>query len=53
MLGIMNYELDDCVFDKNEVNKRYPEEIRDKKLLDIVNQESWIIEGVHYKVGAR
>ncbi len=48
-LGIPNYELDDVVFDRSEVNKRYPEEIRDIKLLHIVNQESWIIEGVHYK----
>ena len=49
LLGINNYEMDNFVFDRNEVNKRYSEEIRDEKLRDIVNQESWIIEGVHYK----
>jgi adenylate kinase family enzyme len=49
LIGIKNYELDNFVWDRNEANKRYSEEIRDEKLSDIVNQESWIIEGVHYK----
>lgn len=49
LLGIKNYELDNFVWDNSEANKRYPEEIRDEKLAEVVCQDSWIIEGVHCK----
>ncbi|MCR8656686.1 hypothetical protein [Paenibacillus endoradicis] len=49
--GINYYELDNLVWDKSAVNVRYPIEIRDSKLCEIINKESWIVEGVHYKWG--
>jgi adenylate kinase family enzyme len=48
-LAIKNYELDNFVWDKSEANKRYSEQIRDIKLKEVISQDSWIIEGVHYK----
>lgn len=44
-------ETDNLVWDRKEANKRYPEDVRDAKLKDIVNKAEWIIEGVHHKWG--
>lgn len=49
-LGIDSYNLDDIFWDnsKNSYGIKALPEIRDKKLHAIVNEESWIIEGVYY-----
>ncbi|WP_237690602.1 AAA family ATPase [Paenibacillus caui] len=49
--GINCYETDNLVWDRSYENKRFPVEVRDAKLNQIVNTESWIIEGVHHKWG--
>ncbi|MVO99544.1 hypothetical protein [Paenibacillus lutrae] len=51
MYGINYYETDNLVWDRSEEGLRYPVEVRDRMLSDIVRQESWIIEGVHHKWG--
>jgi adenylate kinase family enzyme len=44
------YQLDNIVWDRSEeVQKRFPETIRDGKLNQIINSSSWVIEGVHIK----
>ncbi|UUZ85353.1 hypothetical protein LJK88_18420 [Paenibacillus sp. P26] len=48
---IPGYELDNLVWDRSKENARYPVEVRDAKLREIVNQESWVVEGVHFKWG--
>lgn len=48
---IEHYELDNLVWDRSKPNERYPQELRDSKLNEIVHRESWIIEGVHHKWG--
>jgi len=45
------YELDNLVWNRTEVQRRNPVEVRDALLMDILRQDSWIIEGVHYKWG--
>lgn len=45
------YELDNLVWDRSADQLRYPIEIRDSKLVEILRKESWIVEGVHYKWG--
>lgn len=45
------YELDNLVWDRSADNLRYPVEVRDAKLFEILNKESWIVEGAHYKWG--
>jgi adenylate kinase family enzyme len=47
--GIPYYELDNLVWDRSVENLKYSEEIRDEKLIHIINTKFWIIEGVHYK----
>ena len=49
-LNINYYQLDNVVWRRGEESDtRNPKEVRDAILNDIVNQEKWIIEGVHYK----
>lgn len=49
--GIPYYELDNLVWDRSEESLKYPVEVRDSMLDDIVKEDSWIVEGVHYKWG--
>jgi adenylate kinase family enzyme len=49
--GIPYYELDNIVWDRSEDALKYPEEVRDAKLGEVLNGASWIVEGVHYKWG--
>lgn len=44
--GIPCFELDNLVWNTDH---RYSDEERDSKLAEILKQETWIIEGVHYK----
>ncbi|MEC0243623.1 hypothetical protein P4H66_27775 [Paenibacillus dokdonensis] len=48
-LNIPHYDLDDIFWDNNaEVyGIRAPEEQRNQKLIEIIGQDSWIIEGVY------
>ncbi|OME76515.1 hypothetical protein BK120_28865 [Paenibacillus sp. FSL A5-0031] len=49
-LDINYYQLDNVVWRRGEESDtRNSQEVRDAILGDIVNQEKWIIEGVHYK----
>jgi hypothetical protein len=48
---IKYYETDNFVWDRTLENSRYPVEVRDAKLNEIVTTEAWIIEGVHHKWG--
>ncbi|MBB6022312.1 adenylate kinase family enzyme [Paenibacillus sp. JGP012] len=43
--GITCHELDNLIWDRNAVNLRYPEKVRDQALQAIVSSEAWIIEG--------
>lgn len=45
------YETDNLVWDRNAENLRYPVEVREAKLAEILDQPSWILEGAHYKWG--
>lgn len=46
------YELDNLVWNRvEEVQHQNPVEVRDALLMDILQQDAWIIEGVHYKWG--
>lgn len=49
--GVTHYELDNLVWDRSKPYQKYPTEIRDSKLNEIIHKESWIIEGVHHKWG--
>ncbi|WP_154116509.1 AAA family ATPase [Paenibacillus monticola] len=49
--GVSWYELDNLVWDRSAENLRFPVEVRDSKLVEILNRESWIVEGAHYKWG--
>lgn len=49
--GITHCELDNLVWDRSQPYQKYPTEIRDSKLNEIIHKESWIIEGVHHKWG--
>ncbi|MFD0698017.1 hypothetical protein ACFQZT_28485 [Paenibacillus sp. GCM10027628] len=49
--GIHYYETDNLVWDRCAENRRNSIEVRDSRLNEILKQESWIIEGVHYKWG--
>jgi adenylate kinase family enzyme len=49
-LGITHVQTDNLVWNRSDDTK-YSEEIRDRMLCEIINQESWIIEGVHHKWG--
>lgn len=49
-LNIVHIQTDNLVWNRTDITK-YPEEMRNKMLEDIVSQDSWIIEGVHYKWG--
>lgn len=49
--GLPHIETDNLVWDRSEPNKRYPEEVRDSMLQDIVAGPDWVIEGVHHKWG--
>ncbi|WP_234405600.1 hypothetical protein [Paenibacillus sp. IHBB 10380] len=48
---IKYYETDNFVWDRTLENTRYPVEVRDAKLNEIVTTEAWIIEGIHHKWG--
>jgi len=49
-LNISHYQLDNVVWRRGEKSDtRNSEEVRDAILVDILSQEKWIIEGVHYK----
>jgi adenylate kinase family enzyme len=49
--GINCFELDNLVWNRNADNLKNPVHVRDSMLNEILKQESWIIEGVHYKWG--
>lgn len=49
--GVSCYELDNLVWDRSAENLRFPIEVRDSKLAEILNREAWIVEGAHYKWG--
>lgn len=51
MLGIPHYETDNFVWERGEVQRKFPPETRDRLLREAVGTESWIIEGVHHKWG--
>jgi len=50
-LHIKSYNLDKIVWDKKShyFDKQIPKKQRDKKLANILKNESWIIEGVYYE----
>ncbi|MEK4518164.1 hypothetical protein NSS64_22985 [Paenibacillus sp. FSL H8-0122] len=48
--GIPCYETDNFVWDRRDNTKNSPE-VRDAKLAEAMDAESWIIEGVHYQWG--
>ena len=43
------YELDNLIWDRSAENVRYPEEVRDISLLNILDSNAWIIEGAQHK----
>lgn len=49
--NIAYFELDNLVWDRSAENLRFPVEVRDSKLAEILDMESWIVEGAHYKWG--
>ncbi|WHY20462.1 hypothetical protein QNH28_05535 [Paenibacillus sp. G2S3] len=49
--GVDYYEIDNLVWDRSGENLRYSIEARDAQLEEILDQPSWILEGVHYKWG--
>ncbi|WP_202128545.1 hypothetical protein [Paenibacillus dendrobii] len=51
MLGIPHYETDNFVWERGEVQRKFPPETRDRLLREAVQSEAWIIEGVHHKWG--
>lgn len=50
-LGIPHYETDNFVWERGEIQRKYPIETRDALLRQAVGSEAWIIEGVHHKWG--
>ncbi|QHT62604.1 DNA topology modulation protein FlaR [Paenibacillus lycopersici] len=48
-LGIAHYDLDDIHWDprSDEYGVKAPEAERDRRLLDIVGRDAWIVEGVY------
>jgi len=49
-LNIPYYELDHVMWSgSTEMNGKNSPEVRDRLLNDILNKESWIVEGVYYK----
>ncbi len=50
-LSINHYDLDDVFWDNSDknYNVRTPEDIRDKKISDILSNDGWIMEGVYYR----
>jgi len=50
-LNISCYDLDDIFWDNSTdyYNKKADKNVRDKKLKDILQNDSWIIEGVYYR----
>lgn len=51
MLGIPHYETDNFVWERGELQRKFPPETRDRLLREAVQSEAWIIEGVHHKWG--
>ncbi|MDT3429260.1 adenylate kinase family enzyme [Paenibacillus forsythiae] len=49
--GINHYEMDNLVWDRSAVNLRFPIEVRNSMLDEIIHKENWILEGTHYKWG--
>ncbi|AHV98799.1 AAA family ATPase [Paenibacillus sabinae] len=49
--GINHYEMDNLVWDRSAVNLRFPIEVRDSMLDEIIHNGNWILEGAHYKWG--
>ncbi|AIQ15019.1 hypothetical protein PDUR_26450 [Paenibacillus durus] len=49
--GINYYETDNLVWERNADNRKNSIDVRDSMLNEILEEESWIIEGVHYKWG--
>lgn len=49
-LNIVHIQTDNLVWNRMN-NTKYPEDIRDQILGDILKKDSWIIEGVHHKWG--
>ncbi|MBY9080227.1 hypothetical protein KIH86_02555 [Paenibacillus sp. HN-1] len=49
-LGIPHIQTDNLVWNRAN-NTKYPVEERDRLLAEVLRNEAWIIEGVHYKWG--
>jgi adenylate kinase family enzyme len=49
--GINYFELDNLVWNRNVENLKNSAHVRGSMLNEILEQDSWIIEGVHYKWG--
>ncbi|WP_442600679.1 hypothetical protein [Paenibacillus sp. KN14-4R] len=41
------YEIDNITWDRSAENLRYPVEVRDETFRSIIDQDAWIVEGVH------
>lgn len=50
--GIPHFQTDNLVWNRTN-NKKYPEETRDRMLNEILERDSWILEGVHHKWGQK
>ncbi|WP_339322018.1 hypothetical protein [Paenibacillus sp. FSL W8-0194] len=50
-LNIPHYETDNFVWERGEVQRRFPAETRDALLRLVACSEAWVIEGVHHKWG--
>lgn len=46
---IKHYDLDSVVWKKDEPGRKWPDEVRDLKLKEILSGDSWIVEGVYHK----
>lgn len=49
-LGIPHIQTDNLVWNRSN-NTKYPDEVRDRLLAEVLRSEAWIIEGVHYRWG--
>ncbi|MDQ0196877.1 adenylate kinase family enzyme [Paenibacillus wynnii] len=49
--NIKGYELDNLVWDRSAENLRFPIEVREAKLDEILSMDSWIVEGAQYSWG--
>lgn len=49
-LGIPHIQTDNLVWNRSN-NSKYPDEVRDRLLAEVLRSEAWIIEGVHYRWG--